>query len=338
MVRSIKPKDLGVFALVGAMYFACCVLLSEVASNPTNGSMSQSNLTSSINSYPSPPAIAVGVMGPKDAFLLWKLRLRNLTLPFIIDLFYLAYDEEVDPLNCDGWLNRAVDCTYLESSWTQGRNELGRRIWIAEHRHELQYKYWVMLDEDIHLTCGSTKTVDQCFQLFFELLLKPEVQFASVTGLNRGRSRTDDSVYFTDQTDAMLAAFHHKSLPVVLPYIERLDNVSWWGSQELLYHVNRQCLHRAGVVLSDIAVQNTVHRDYARGKVADENISSALSTGIPSIKWNHTSWIWPDHGEKRGAKWLNFLNASATSGDWISSDNFQACLSRMHTRFYTYVS
>ena len=201
-------------------------------------------------------------------------------------LFLLSYDNPIDPMICN---NETVICLHKPgSTWTSGRNELARSITQFQDKHRHHFKYWLMGDQDMAKldNCGeathcqapdyparSIKLAACCFDIAMKTLLAPEVQYAIVNFNIWGGGQIVDWLGFShmDCCDGSLNAFHHAAVPVVLPYIELIDKISWWEAQGLQFHVISGCFPGYSVYSNVFSIKaTTAHSPYPMGRTPNE--------------------------------------------------------------------
>mmetsp|Transcript_16870 Transcript_16870/g.43065 ORF Transcript_16870/g.43065 Transcript_16870/m.43065 type:complete len:327 (-) Transcript_16870:41-1021(-) len=172
------------------------------------------------------------------------------------------------------------------STWTQGRNAL---LAAAKHReqvHSICYRYLVFTDDDVTLrpqnkACEEGGIVGlpcECMKAhpvgaaqllcMFELELsvaKPPV-FTPSLGCEGGCAY-----------DAIFNAFRRDALPVLLPYDERFDPISWWLSQlTLIYRIQMVYGQVAALKSQFTCSVNSEHRAYPRGLQETRRVSAAF--------------------------------------------------------------
>ena len=107
----------------------------------------------------------------------------------------------------------------------------------AEETSNRPYKYWLISDADVasDLRCGYCKHLSRiravacCMDQFIHLLTGPR-QFADVALYLFGQAESERDRHSEfrrhDCADAMFNAIHREAVPVILPYIHDLDEVS----------------------------------------------------------------------------------------------------------------
>ncbi len=136
----------------------------------------------------------------------------------------------------------------------------------------------------------------------------------------------------------MKQAFHREAVSVILPYIDKLDNVSWWLSQALQFQVTSGCLSGYNAVMGGFLdeVLEQEHSEYPRGldftqshQVAEEIFGAAGLMPWP-IKGDDL-----DQGNCTGFPSARHLvtDLASDSGKWMDSDTFLKCRDALRSRF-----
>lgn len=143
-----------------------------------------------------------------------------------------------------------------------------------------------------------------------------------------------------DCIDAMKDAFHREAVPLLLPYISSLDNISWWISQALLFHTTQGCLSGHTAVLGGYGEPLVEeHSPYPQGR------SDALERATVDRVFGSRGLVpWPI-----GGQWMEQGNCGALqppagapelisdivfrSGDWMTSKAYLACRGALQARF-----
>jgi len=168
---------------------------------------------------------------------------------------------------------------YPQSTWTQGRNRLYELALRQERLRGKEYDYMIFADDDIELTSKAknvTNPIDEWYSFLRET--QPAVGIGRFRQVGWERDRLVSVCNF----DAVLNAFHRDVVPVLLPYTERSDGVSWWMSQLILER--KACAIYNGHILRlpTLRVSNQKHRPYARGSMMDIGLNM-LKQGIYSL-------------------------------------------------------
>jgi hypothetical protein len=144
-----------------------------------------------------------------------------------------------------------------------------------------------------------------------------------------------------DCIDAMKNALHREAVSVLLPYIDTLDNVSWWISQALQFHISAGCLSGYVVVLGGYGeAQLQEHTQYPQGRndtLERDTVDAVFRTAglVP----------WPISGRYMGQGNCTALPGVAematdrvfSSGKWMVSEPFLTCKAALKTRFETFL-
>lgn len=145
------------------------------------------------------------------------------------------------------------------STWNTGRNRL-----LVESLQRSPYNYYIFLDDDLRLTVAADGDPTTPFRRFERFLLdvRPAVGYCSGSWHSRAGSPACCSALHA--FDATINAFQWATLPVLLPYYEGFDVLSWWWSQEVLFRVSSMVYPGATVQNNRIEYENTQHADYPR--------------------------------------------------------------------------
>lgn len=137
------------------------------------------------------------------------------------------------------WLEKSSDprsIHYPSSSWTQGRNRLLKEVMGRP------YQYFIFGDGDVQLELtrhghAAGRHGQNPWRVFEQFLLEhepavgcPAYDWHLVGGAYNEAAEVQTLRFF----DAVLNAFHHEALPVLLPYYDLLDEASECYSQNLL--------------------------------------------------------------------------------------------------------
>lgn len=185
-------------------------------------------------------------------------------------LFLLTYDEPLDSILC----KNDIICLYNNTkSWTSGRNYLARTMYQYEIQHNDISRYWLFSDADMALvTCEAvsiTLSINEqaafCLGRFIQVYLLSTISFAQVFFM--GQLSRETEFYRFDCGDAQFHAIHRLAVPLILPYVELLDKLSWWESQQFVWRVAAGCLPNSGVGSGMLSNKNldVKHSNYPRG-------------------------------------------------------------------------
>jgi hypothetical protein len=170
-------------------------------------------------------------------------------------------------------------------TWAGGRNLLAQAIYAAEVQRGATFDYWVYSDGDAlpFLQCRGCPDAPNlasaaCCSAYLlrDVLLR--YSFASVAAQllpyewqwGEGRSSGGEEAFiFRDCADSIIMAFHREAVPIVLPYLQEMDEQSWWGCQAMLFHFTRGCLAGGNVLparhLRPLS-SSAQHGSYPRGR------------------------------------------------------------------------
>ena len=298
-----------------------------------------------------PGRVALAVQGKCKDYLLWQDLLTHQHNTYQVDLIFLTYDAQAH--TCNDAQSKTMNSTAVygpNTSWASGRNLLAKAIYQKERLMRSKYKYWIMSDTDVRrLRCHNCRYVEEhamlacCFDLFVQFLLGPQ-QFA-VVAINEFQQHPEAHNHFSQHEcpDGMLNAFHRAAVPVLLPYNNALDDVSWWSSQEILFHLASSCVKGGVVTLGGYSFQHSgaEHAEYPRG------LDHARTTEI--IKQDYWQLIpWPIASAEHEllqlqcmsgvvAEWkLRFTSRNKTSV-WHNSPAFKVCLTCLEPQFHQFM-
>ena len=332
------------------------------------------------------PMIAIATEGRNTEIVLWLELLNHMESKNHITLFLLSYNAPLESQLCSK--HSKVICLFEpNSTWTSGRNILARTISQFEknnpnhHGNQSYFKYWLFGDQDMAMltNCGGAthckppkypgKSIELaacCYDIAVKTLLAPEIQYAAVNfyagGYLKNISRVDYLGFsHVDCSDGALNAFHHAAVPVILPYIELLDEQSWWESQGLHFHLITNCFPGYSVYSNIFDFKFTAdHSSYPRGRLPGAEIQKTLIQVygkydlIPDIisrsseqmfhgncaKLNHQKMglngsFEPYNHQNRAAAAL--FSTYGKSQAWQELPSFKKCLAALQPRFSQYV-
>jgi hypothetical protein len=131
----------------------------------------------------------------------------------------------------------------------------------------------------------------------------------------------------------------------MLPYIESLDNISWYESQALIWHVNGGCISGYVVVLPDYIPVNNQHTQYPKGKDIPDGRDVPQELAALNAVYHPLGLIpWPIKNistEPKNCAPSKFsqmvTELTSTSGDWMVSNAFLTCKEALKSRFEHFV-
>lgn len=228
--------------------------------------------------------VAIAVQGSKQDMLGWLQVYDLMKSKDHARLFLLSYGSEpiVEVSNAlDGTDKdqRRRDVVFIHapnSTWTSGRNTLARHIFSYEQDYKVTFRYWLFADADmLNVTCKSTPAEMQknsvaetsafCLGRHIQYFLLSHLSYAQVFFL--GALGSEFEFYRFDCGDAQFHAIHRAAVPIFLPYVELLDGLSWWESQQFVWRLSAGCLPQAGIGAGMLSKDKTVqqHGSYPRG-------------------------------------------------------------------------
>lgn len=203
------------------------------------------------------------------------------------DVAVLSYKKR-----CTDTLSHVKYIFNSSTSWTTGRNLLFN-VYIRNQTE--RYLYYILMDDDIFLHCEerwcSRLHSRNPWRLFEEFLrrVRPAVAALqlSLPGTQRVKHKfcpiavgSDIEYSPTVWYNGAFNAFHHQAVEHLLPYWDRLENISIWYSQ--VYNIVwSEIVFRGQVVLHrHLYAFNKKHRPYAR----DGDYQSVLPMMLSDIK------------------------------------------------------
>lgn len=333
------------------------------------------------------PKIAIATEGRSTEIILWLELLHHMESKSHVNLFLLAYDAPLESQLCSN--HSRVICMFApNSTWTSGRNILARTMSQFEkknqnhHGNERYFKYWLFGDQDMVIlnNCGeathckppeypgnSIKLAACCYDIAVKTLLIHEIQYAAVNFVNyeiyrQNYSRVDYLGFsHVDCSDGALNAFHRAAVPVILPYIEMLDDQSWWESQRMHFHLITGCFPGYSVYSNIFELQTTTaHSNYPTGLVPVDEVLKTLvqvygkydliPDPIPRFfeqmnqgncaNLNHRKMglngSYEPYNHNNGAAKTTF-STYGNSQDWQELPIFKKCLAALRPRFNRYI-
>jgi hypothetical protein len=143
-----------------------------------------------------------------------------------------------------------------------------------------------------------------------------------------------------DCLDAMKNAFHREAVSVVLPYVQTMDNVSWWLSQKIQFHLTAGCFSGYVAILGGYGESHSQqHTAYPRGfndPLVRETLYNVLHP-VGLVPWPIDVGRMLGQGNCTrlpGAPELA-LERVFSSGDWMVGEAFLKCKAALKTRFST---
>jgi hypothetical protein len=212
--------------------------------------------------------IGVGVQGKAKDLEYWRESFIHFNNHSHVRLFLLSYDQ---PMSGPVVENVHNFTSSQKTTWTSGRNFLGQQMFKYEEQVGHAFRYWVFADDDSinEIDCMVTNPEDMkhipvfCLGEFFSLLMDHRYAWAQLAiSVN-----TPPALFQRlDCPDAYVIAMHRAAIPVMFPYVERLDNLSWWESQAFLFQTAPGCVPYGGVGTSYYFIRRRGrHGQYPRG-------------------------------------------------------------------------
>lgn len=217
----------------------------------------------------SPSELILLVQGEAKLISSWIDLLRKVN-DTRITMYYATFDEPIH----DTEVCHKLGCRTAfipNTTWTEGRNELAKMAYWDEQvrRRGKRFDYWLFSDEDIVLKCVKSKIVESwnCWEEYLRFVLDQAASAkVPVVPIRFCGQNTQGPFAMVDAYDAMVNAFHRDFVPYLLPYTKLPPNASQWFSQGSHFWVMENCLPYSGLAVGRFCGDNTVHREYPRGK------------------------------------------------------------------------
>jgi hypothetical protein len=199
--------------------------------------------------------IAIGVYGSSEQLKTWRSEFSHFRNNSKMRLFLLSTDITANQRSKHVYgfhLNLSGTAT-----WASSRNVLGRHMFHHEEHSGHAFRYWVFANVSAlqELNC-IIPTADNfklslrpmyCMSEFLASLLDDRYSWAQVSVvLNNGGAPANVFAPF-DCADSYVNAFHRAAVPVVFPYVDRLESVSASEAQAISHRVSAGCLPKGGV-------------------------------------------------------------------------------------------
>ena len=167
------------------------------------------------------------------------------------------------------------------TTWTTGRNWL---YYTNIHKKSERYLYYILMDDDIVVkwrkrwqVLFESKDPWRSFEEFIRRTQPPiaalELHENLITHIEKIRATRDccmDKEYtVTVRYDAAFNAFHYQAVEYVLPYWDKLDNMSWWNSQLHQFAWAEVVFRGQVLVHRQLIALNEIHHPYPRSNDMD---------------------------------------------------------------------
>ena len=182
------------------------------------------------------------------------------------DLITLTYDQDIDESEVI-WLRNIF---YPKSTFAEGRN---RQLEVAALTG-INYLYYIFLDDDVSFEKGT-------YTDFENLLLKYEpavgVPLCDIV-MKMGHYIKKLKIQHPTVMDQIVQAYHHRVIKekIVLPFVTRFDNLSWWYSCEINNYLILKYYRGYVMQFNNIQINNDNHNWDTETKVANVAHSSYL--------------------------------------------------------------
>jgi hypothetical protein len=302
------------------------------------------------------PRVAIGIRASVVWMERWRALLNAMKLRDEIALFFSLWKEEADEAQVASW--RAEPNSPLLSvrfepgvTVTPGRNLVLQSIYAEEVARGKRFESWVIADADAAFVecyrCPVTQLPEVtgaacCMDYFIGLALNRAYNFSSISSIlareeyppfeaQKTSEVIDRMFQFRDCADAQLQAYHRDYVPIVFPYHEELEDISWWSSQGMLFRYTSTCGPGNNVLPGrnfrpnlqehidypkmgrDIGREEIVVRE-AYPELADFPINAAVSPGLMC------------NTAQRGVITLDPTVPGQGIVDWRATASFKKCL------------
>ena len=327
----------------------CCLSITALLciQGPSAALTEKSFLSSDNGDTSNQGRVALAVQGKCKDLLLWQDLLAHQHNAHQVDLVFLVFETQVDTCH-DAASSVLISAVVYgpNTTWSSGRNMLAKAIYQKELAMESEYKYWIMADSDMrHLKCHNCRHMEKdaepacCFDLFVQFLLGPQ-QFAMVA-INGWDQNPEAHSHFSQHEcpDGMLNAFHRAAVSVLLPYNDAMEDVSWWFSQEIMFHLAYGCVKGGVVTLGGYTLlpASAEHAKYPRGLDAASPTEIIKEHYWPLIPWPVASaehkMLQKQCASNVAPGWKPTFTSSSKSSAWQRSQAYEVCLKVLQPHF-----
>jgi hypothetical protein len=216
---------------------------------------------STLGPYPLSPlrpraSIALLVMLPDTRLEMWAAILGAMQSNPHVEAFFLMWQNPMAPRALAAALNASRGALMSawhapSTTWTTGRNTLAQAAYAAEVARGARFRYWAFFDEETLscLGCPDPKELPDradhpaafacCLDFIVSRgLLAPYRYAVYAMSINTNKRpvtpELERSFREWDCPDAKVAAMHRDAVPVLLPYSDHFDSISWHASQNIL--------------------------------------------------------------------------------------------------------
>lgn len=304
-------------------------------------------------------SIAIAAQGKAEDVAVWIKMMSLMETKNISALFILSFDFPINKSICDN--GARITCLFHpQSTWRTGRNALTRSIAEYETSNTHNFKYWMFGDSDIiriescKIKASPYKSLTLelaafCFDSIVHRLSSDHVQYAVVSykSLYQGNLLAEDKLGFLhgDCCDAALIAIHHLAAPVLLPYVELLDNITWWAP--IWNHLIIGCFPGYSVYWPGFQYDEKFqsHAAYPRYHY---NASSLKTKAFRQVYGRVDLIPYPITEENANAldsaqgncahiSSAQVADPSWSSDAWQKLDSFKKCSHQLHSRFRSFL-
>ncbi len=153
-------------------------------------------------------------------------------------------------------------------------------------------------------------------------------------------ARNPATILRMDCLDAMKNAIHREAVPLLLPYVDSLDKVSWWMSQAVQFYLSAGCLAGYGAILGGYEeAMAPQHSAYPRGLNYTLIQKAVYAVVQPAglVPWPITPAhvLHQGHCSNQSGAGVEELAVDRvySSGNWMVSEPFLTCKAALKKRF-----
>jgi hypothetical protein len=304
------------------------------------------------------PRVAIGIRARPLWMEHWRALLNAMKLRDEIALFFSLWKEEANEALVASW--RAEPNSPLASvkfeptgTYTTGRNMNIRTMYAAEVARGKRFESWVIADADAAFVecyrCPVTRLPDVtgaacCMDYFIGLALNRAYNFSQVSSIlaweeyppfeaQKNSEVIDRMFMFRDCADGQLQAYHRDIVPVVFPYHEELEDVSWWSSQGILFRYTSGCAPGSSVLPGrNLKPNEQEHVPYNRGERDIGREAALVRDTFPELadfplnQATNPAFFCQDQSAQRGVVTLDPSSGHPDVVDWRATEAFKKCL------------
>ena len=170
-------------------------------------------------------------------------------IPNNSEIICLTYDHE-----CFDYYGQNIKFIYKpNTTWAQGRNILLELVLSKNYKFE----YLIFLDDDVYFAKGSFSDFEFLLNKYKPLIAIP----LSNVILESNRYNKKFEIQHPIGMDQIVQAYNNKVIKdnIILPYITKFDNLSWWYSCEINTHLILSKYRGKVLQFNDIIIFNKNH-------------------------------------------------------------------------------